>query len=138
MALLTTFHTSNIASLYLTSLLTWAQLPTLIALNSERLSDSYRLLATTLRSYSIEFIVPTHGIFLFAKLARNAKNAKDETAFFDRLAIHGILVGPGQFYKGVETEFGWARIRYSLPVPKMQKVLDHLSAFLVKEGFSVS
>jgi hypothetical protein len=138
MALLTTHHTSNIASLYLSSLLTWSQLPTLLALNSERLSHSYQLLAQTLRQWDIRFIVPTHGIFLFAKLAKNARTAKDEMAFFDRLALKGVRVSPGHFYKGVEDDFGWARIRFSLPADVIKKALITLATFLASEGYYIS
>lgn len=138
MALLTTHHTSNVASLYMSSLLTWAQLPTLLALNSERLSASYQLLSQTLQQWDIRFIVPTHGIFLFAKLAKNARTAKDEMAFFDRLAFKGVRVTSGHFYKGVEGDFGWARIRFSIPLDVMEKALTTLVAFLTSEGYYIS
>jgi hypothetical protein len=138
MALLTTNHTSNIASLYLSSLLTWKPLPTLLALNSERLSDSWQLLAQKLKQWDIRFIAPTHGIFVFAKLAKNARTAKDEIAFFDRLAIKGVRVGLGHFYKGVEGDFGWARIRFSIPVDMMKKALATLATFLASEGYYIS
>lgn len=138
MALLTTNHTSNIAALYLSSLLTWKQLPTLLALNSERLSDSWQLLAQKLKQWDIRFIAPTHGIFVFAKLAKNARTANDEIAFFDRLAIKGVRVGLGHFYKGVEGDFGWARIRFSIPVDIMKKTLATLATFLGSEGYCIS
>lgn len=97
MSILTSGHTNNIASIYLSTLLTWSQLPTLLSLNAERLTASYRLLADSLRKWGINFVTPTHGIFLFAKLAKNAKNAEDEKTFYDRLALHGVKVGPGAF-----------------------------------------
>lgn len=134
MALLTTSHTNNISSLYLSSLLGWSQLPTLIALNSERLTESYQLLATALKEWSIDYITPTDGIFLFAKLAKNAKTVDDEIDFYNRLARHGVLVGPGRFYKGVETDFGWARIRFSVRADHMRSALERISTFLTVEA----
>ncbi|KAF2634811.1 PLP-dependent transferase [Massarina eburnea CBS 473.64] len=133
MSLLTTSHVNNVASLYLSSLLTWSQLPTLIALDSERLSASYRLLATTLQQWRIDFITPTHGIFVFAKVARNAKTVEDEIEFYDRLAVHGLRVGPGRLYRGVERDFGWARIRFSVSQGVMEEALGKLSTFLAVE-----
>ncbi|KAF2875213.1 pyridoxal phosphate-dependent transferase [Massariosphaeria phaeospora] len=134
MSLLTTNHTNNIATLFLTSLLTWSQLPTLLKLNSERLSESYRLLADALKQWNIDFIVPTHGICLFAKLAKRAKTVEDETSFYDRLALRGVRVGPGRFYRGVESEFGWARIRFSVSTHLMNTALAKISTFLAMEN----
>jgi len=134
MALLTANHTNNIASLYLSSLLNWPQLPTLIALNSERLTASYRLLAEALKSWTVEFIVPTEGIFLFAKLAKYAKTIEDEKDFYNRLALHGVRVGPGRYYKGVDKEFGWSRIRFSVPIKAMELALERLSTFMAIEA----
>ncbi|KAF2465686.1 PLP-dependent transferase [Lindgomyces ingoldianus] len=136
LSLLTYCHTNNIASLYLTSLLSWSQLPTLLALNSERLSESYRVLAEALQRWDVDFVPPTHGIFLFARLAKKAKTVEEEMSFFNRLAAHGIRVSPGRFYNGVDPELaqlGWARIRFSIPVNDMSAAVAHISSFLAKE-----
>jgi hypothetical protein len=122
------------ASTYLTSLLTWSQLPTLLALNSERLTTSYRLLADSLKKWNIDFIAPSHGHFLFARLAKGARSATDEKAFFDRLAIGGVRVGEGRLYKGVEGEYGWARIRFSVEVQVMHKALARIEAVLAQRS----
>lgn len=121
---------NNVASAYLSGILTWWQLPTLLALNSERLTASYRLLAEALRSWKIDFVTPTHGVFLFAKLATKAKSANDEKQFFDRLALHGVFVAQGRFHKGVEGDYGWARIRFSVSTEVMKTALKKLEAFL--------
>jgi aspartate/methionine/tyrosine aminotransferase len=134
MSLLTTSHTNSIASLYLTSLLTWSQLPTLLALNAERLTESYRVLARTFREWNIEFVTPTDGIFVFAKLAKCAKTYKDEAAAFERLAKHGVVVAPGRFFHGVETDLGWARIRFSVPVNVINAAVERIVMFLEGEG----
>lgn len=128
MSLLTSAHTNNIASLYLSSLLTWSQLPTLLALNSERLTASYRLLADSLRTWGVKFIPPTHGTLLFAKLAKTAKSAADEKQFYDALALRGLRVSQGRFYKGVERDYGWARIRFSVPRELMMSALKTLES----------
>lgn len=122
------------ASTYLTSLLTWSQLPTLLKLNSERLTKSYQLLADSLKKWNIDYIMPSHGLFLFAKLAKGAKNATDEKTFYDKLTIGGVRVGEGRFYKGVEGEYGWARIRFSVPVDVMHKALARIEAVLAQRS----
>jgi gliotoxin/aspirochlorine biosynthesis aminotransferase len=133
MSMLTARHVNNIASLYLSSLLTWSQLPTLLALNSERLTDSYRLLAQALQQWKINFVTPTHGTFLFAKLGMKVRSVVEEKAFFNRLAVQGVRISPGRFYHGVELEYGWARIRFSVSTDVMQAALERISHFLKKE-----
>lgn len=133
MAMLTKSHTNNIASLYLSSLLTWSQLPTLLALNSERLTASYHILARALQHRSIDFVRPTDGIFLFARLGMKIKSAVEEKAFFNRLSTQGVKVSPGRLYNGVEWEYGWARIRFSVSTNIMDEALRGILAFLEKE-----
>jgi histidinol-phosphate/aromatic aminotransferase/cobyric acid decarboxylase-like protein len=135
MTLLTASHTNNIASLYLSSLLQWSQLPTLLALNSERLTESYRLLADAFRRWHIDFVPPTHGIFVFARLGRSIRSIVEEKAFFQRLAVQGVRVSPGRFYNGVDSDYGWARIRFSVPTKVMQTAIERINAFLAKESF---
>jgi DNA-binding transcriptional MocR family regulator len=131
---LTTSHTNNLASLYLSSLLAWSQLPTLLQLNSERLTASYRILAEVLRKWQIEFITPTHGLFLFAKLAKYVKTADEEKRFYDSLAVSGVKVGQGRFYDGAKGDFGWARIRFSLPAKEMERAVERIEAFFSQRG----
>jgi DNA-binding transcriptional MocR family regulator len=103
----------------------------LLKLNSERLTASYNLLAIFLTQRNIEFIAPSHGLFLFARLAKTARNGEDEKGVFDRLALHaGVLVGHGRFYKGVEGQYGWARIRFSVTVDVMQDALERMGRVL--------
>ncbi|KAL5411671.1 hypothetical protein PMIN03_004711 [Paraphaeosphaeria minitans] len=134
LSLLTYWHANTLASLYLSHLLTWPQLPTLIALNSERLTASYRLLATVLQQLDVTFMTPTDGIFVFAKLAKHAQSIEDEQDFFHRLALQGVLLGPGNAYKGVERDYGWARIRFSIPIKVMEVALERITTFVTIEG----
>ncbi|KAF2278028.1 PLP-dependent transferase [Westerdykella ornata] len=133
MGMLTAAHTNNIATLYLSSLLNWSQLPTLLALNSERLTASYRLLAQALRQWNVDFVTPTHGIFVFAKLGMKVRSVVEEKAYFNRLAVQGVRISPGRFYNGVELEYGWARIRFSVSIEVMVEALKRIAAFLAKE-----
>lgn len=133
MAMLTASHTNNIASLYLSSLLTWSQLPTLLALNSERLTASYKILAHALQERNIDFVHPTDGIFLFARLGMKIKSVVEEKAFYNRLATQGVKISPGRLYNGVEWEYGWARIRFSVSANEMEEAVRRILAFLEKE-----
>ncbi len=130
---LTCTHPSSISTLYLSSLLTWSQLPTLLALNSERLTASYNILATFLRRHDIDYVVPTHGLFLFARLAKKVGTAREEEAFFHELERRcGVKVAAGRAFKGVDKDAGWARVRFSVSVVDMEEAVGKLEEFFGK------
>jgi DNA-binding transcriptional MocR family regulator len=134
MALAST-HPSSISTLYLNSLLTWSQLPTLLALNSERLALSYNILASFLRRHDINFVTPTNGLFLFARLAKKAVTVDDENRFYQQLELRsGVKVAPGGAFNGVEKDVGWARLRFSISVEDMREAVEKLEAFFEKSG----
>jgi aspartate/methionine/tyrosine aminotransferase len=132
---LTSTHPSSISTLYLNSLLTWSQLPTLLALNSERLTLSYNILASFLRRHNIDFVTPTHGLFLFARLAKKAVTVGDENSFYQELELRsGVKIASGGVFNGVEKDAGWARMRFSISVEDMGKAVGKLEAFFEKSG----
>jgi aspartate/methionine/tyrosine aminotransferase len=61
------------------------------------------------------------------------KSVVEEKAFFNRLTTQGVRVSPGRFYNGVELEYGWARIRFSVSVEVMEEALSRIRAFLDEE-----
>ncbi|KAL1641562.1 hypothetical protein SLS61_010077 [Didymella pomorum] len=130
MALLTATHASTVSTLYLSSLLSSSHLPTLFALNSERLTASYHILADCLKEWNVEFVEPTHGLFVFARLAKDLRTVEQEQSRFAQLLQAGVKVSPGHSYRGKEGEFGWARIRYSLEEAMMRDAAAKLDAFL--------
>lgn len=130
MALLTATHASTVSTLYLSSLLSSSHLPTLFALNSERLTASYHILADCLKEWNVEFVEPTHGLFVFARLAKDLRTVEQEQSRFAQLLQAGVKVSPGHSYRGKEGEFGWARIRYSLEEAMMRDAVAKLDAFL--------
>ncbi|PVI04406.1 PLP-dependent transferase [Periconia macrospinosa] len=132
---LTWGHVNGVAALYVSSLLNWSQLPTIIALNSERLTISCRLLEGFLSQWNVEFIRPTNGIVLFAKLAKKARSGEEEIKFCRRLAVYGLRVSPGYIYNGVEREFGWVRIRFSCSRNAMERAIEGITGFLKAEGY---
>jgi hypothetical protein len=85
------------------------------------------LLADALRKWNIDFVTPTHGLFLFARLAKHARSAADETMFFEEL---GVRVGESRGFRGVEGEYGWARVRFSVGVDGMREALGRMGRVL--------
>jgi bifunctional pyridoxal-dependent enzyme with beta-cystathionase and maltose regulon repressor activities len=72
---------------------------------------------------------------VFARLGRSIRSIVEEKAFFQRLAVQGVRVSPGRFYNGVDSDYGWARIRFSVPTKVMQTAIERINAFLAKESF---
>lgn len=76
--------------------------------------------------------MPSHGLFLFARLARKAGTEKDEERFYHELAVRGVVVARGTPFKGVDKDFGWARLRFSIPVAQMEDAVRKIELFLEK------
>lgn len=88
-----------------------------------------------MKKWDIPFVTPTHGIFVFARLGKTVGSAVEEKAFFNRLAVQeGVRVGHGRLFCGVETEFGWARVRFGLGVEEMAEAVRRIGRFLEREG----
>ena len=130
---LTATHTSTISTLCLSSLLSSPKLPTLLALNSERLTASYQILANCLQKWDIKFVEPTHGLFVFARLAKDLGTTEYESHYFAQLLEAGFKVSPGHRYRGKEGELGWARIRFSLTEAMMRDAVAKLDAFFEQQ-----
>jgi DNA-binding transcriptional MocR family regulator len=132
---LTSAHPSSLSTSHLSGLLTWSQLPTLLALNSERLTINYNILATALRKHDIPFVAPSHGLCVFVRLAKKARTEQDEVRFYDELAKWGgVKVAQGKAFRGVDRDFGWARLRFSVPVAEMKDAVQRIDVFLGQRG----
>lgn len=123
MASITATRTNTVGSLYLSTLLSSPQLPDFLFLNSKRLTASYRILAECIHRWKFDFVNPTHGLFLFVRLAPDVVTVDEEKSYFDGLIAAGLKVSPGQLYKGVKGEFGWARIRFSFAEEVMKRAV---------------
>jgi bifunctional pyridoxal-dependent enzyme with beta-cystathionase and maltose regulon repressor activities len=62
------------------------------------------------------------------------KTADEEKRFYDSLAVSGVKVGQGRFYGGAKGDFGWARIRFSLPAKEMERAVERIETFLSQRG----
>lgn len=123
---LLTHHPSLLSTSYLTSLLTWSQLPTLLALNTSRLTTSYHILTSFLRKHNIAFVPPTHGLFVWARLAGRPRSAEEERNWFEGLEREGVRVYQGRGFKGVEGGFGWGRVRVSVREGVMREAVERM------------
>ena len=114
----------------LTSLLTGARLTELLALNSERLSASYKVFAEGFQRLGVDFIRPSEGLFVFAKIGKRVKSRDEENEMAAGLEQHGLRVSPGWLYYPATHEFGWARITIAVPKNLAEDSMHRLSMFL--------
>ncbi|KAL4969535.1 aminotransferase gliI [Aspergillus stella-maris] len=105
---------STFTSLVLTSLLSSPDTLThLLSSNRDSLIASAALITDFLRFHSIPFVEPDAGVYIWAKLGRNATSWQEEDAVNDRLDEAGISVAAGRGY--FASEPGWFRVTFAVP-----------------------
>ncbi|EDN96870.1 hypothetical protein SS1G_01796 [Sclerotinia sclerotiorum 1980 UF-70] len=83
---------STLSSLYLRLLLDSPRPPRLIETNSDHLTTSYKLFADSPSKWKIKFLPAMEGIFIFAKLAPDARTQEEADEIFSQLAKNGVFV----------------------------------------------
>ncbi|ROW17439.1 hypothetical protein VPNG_00941 [Cytospora leucostoma] len=121
---------SALSSLFVTSLLSSPELPSLIALNSERLSAAYTLLTTFFREIGIPYVPCNAGLFVFARLAPKAVTWEDEAATASKLREAGVLVSEGRAYHGPEGEKGWMRVGFAVEEGQLREAVRRMRGVL--------
>ena len=132
LALASNTTTSSLSAVFVSTLLTSSKLPELIALNSARLGKAYTALTEVLRRHNVPYIPGNAGIYVFAKIARNATSWEDEAAAVQRFREGGVLVSSGKGYHGPESEKGWARIGFAVEESAMTEALKRIDSVLSK------
>lgn len=132
LALASNTTTSTLSSIFVATLLTSPEVPKLLTLNSERLAEAYRSLTTILRKHNILYVPACAGLYLYAKIAPDAKTWEDESRAVQKFKAAGVLVSSGKGYRGPESERGWARIGFAIEKPKMQEALSRIDRALAE------
>ena len=133
-SLTTLYQVSSLTSTFITALLTSPSLPSLIELNSERLSRSYKIISSTLRELNLDFIPANAGLFVFVKVAPGATTWDEEAAVVEGLRESGVIVSPGKPYNGNEEEKGWARITFAVPEDVLIEGMARLKSCIAQSG----
>jgi hypothetical protein len=115
MALLNTTTMSTLTTLFTTAILTSRRLPALISLNTARLTSSFAILHSYLQRWDVEFIPPTVGLYVFAKLGKQIMTEEEEDVMMRRIKGVGVLVAGGNEFKMGDLGAGWVRITFSVP-----------------------
>ena len=124
------WQTSALSSVVALSLLRSEKLPGLIKLNSERLSNSYRILTDTLANWGIIFVPANAGLFVFVQVVEGAQTWEDEAKMVKAMADAGVIVAPGRRFDGGETEKGWVRVTFAVPTETLQEALLRIKGCL--------
>lgn len=117
---------SSLSTICVTNLLKSSQLPALIALNCKRLAAAYCLLVTFFKEQTIQYIPCNAGLYVFARLAKDAKCWADEEATARALEEAGVLVSQGKPYHVPEGEKGWMRVGFSVPTPDLLEAIRRM------------
>ncbi|KAM0304914.1 hypothetical protein ACHAO8_011367 [Botrytis cinerea] len=113
-------QTSNLNNLCVMALFHSPSLPSIINSLKHQLTRNYGWLTEALNRWEIEYI-PTHaGFHVFARLAKNAQSWGDEAAVVKQLFDAGVMVVPGKNFGGVDGEFGWVRLSFSIEEKKLR------------------
>ena len=87
---------------------------------------------TALQKWNVEYIPANAGLFLFAKVAKDAKTWEDEAAMVKKLRELGVLVTPGRLFHGGEAEKRWARVTFSVPEDLLKDALRRTERLFVQ------
>jgi hypothetical protein len=107
MAHLNSTTISTLTALFTTTILASRRLPALLSLNTARLTSSFAILRSYLQRWDVEFIPPTAGLYVFAKLGKQMMTEEEEDGMVRRLKGKGFKMG------GLGA--GWVRITFSAP-----------------------
>jgi aspartate/methionine/tyrosine aminotransferase len=124
------WQTSALTSVFATTLLTSTELPGLLKLNSERLTNSYRYLTEAFTRWGTEFIPANAGLFVYAKLVESVTSWEKEAALVKSLEDSGVIVSPGKKFDGPKEARGWVRITFAVPLKVLEEAVRRIEGCL--------
>jgi len=125
-------NVSTLSAVFATALLSSPTLPSLVALNSTRLGDAYKLLTGFLKSHGIHYFPCNAGPFVLAKLAPTGQSWDEEAAAIEGLQKAGVVVGAGRRYH--VHEMGWARVSFAVETAVLKEAMRRMeTVFMYSE-----
>ncbi|OCL14891.1 PLP-dependent transferase [Glonium stellatum] len=135
LALATNTQISSLSTIFVTSLLTSKELPSLIMKNSERLAAAYKSLADFFKKQHIPYYPCNAGLYMFAQLAPDVKTWEEESSIIQKLKEAGVIVSAGRSYNGPETEKGWARVGFAVDALELEEAIRRMrTVFVTTKG----
>lgn len=120
---------STMSAVVTTELLLSPELPSLMALNSERLLERYITLTDFLKRKNIIYYPCNASLSILAKVVPNAETWEEEAAVVQAAQKVGVLIGSGARYH-VE-EKGWVRITFAVSKLELEEAINRLDAVFI-------
>lgn len=127
LALAANTQISCLSTIFVKSILTSPRLPYLIAQNREMLARSYTIMTEFLKSHAIAYIPANAGLYVFARIAPDARTWEEEAEAVERLKLAGVLVSSGKAYHGPDTEKGWARVLFAIEETHLREAIRRMA-----------
>lgn len=127
LALAAHMNVSTLSAVFVTKLLASPQLPSLLALNSARLSEAYKLITEFFKRHRIHYFPCNSCPIILARVAPNAQSWDDEAGVINGFQQEGMLVAPGRRYHVHEK--GWARICFAMERIVLEKAMSRMEIF---------
>ncbi|KAL1856868.1 putative secondary metabolism biosynthetic enzyme [Diaporthe australafricana] len=122
--------TSALSSIFVTRLLTSAELPALVRTNSERLGAAYATLTAFFAESGVRYAPCNAGLYVFARLAGDVETWEEEEAMVERLKHAGVLVSAGRAYHGPAREKGWMRVGFAVEESELREAIRRMKCVL--------
>ena len=118
----------------MTALLTSPKLPSLLALNSELLADNLQILKSFFTRHDITHIPSYAGLYVFAKMAKDAHSWEEEESSVQRLKEAGVLVSAGRGYHGPQSEMGWMRVGFAVEKSLLEEAVKRMDEVYINKA----
>jgi aspartate/methionine/tyrosine aminotransferase len=90
------------------------------------LAAAYLAMTGFLDSYAIPYVPANAGLYVFAKLAPDARTWEDEIEMVEHLKSAGVVVSPGKAYHVPESQKGWARVLFALEEEQLGEAIRRM------------
>ena len=125
-------QTSCLSAITATALLTSPKLNSIIATNSKRLAENYQILRSFLTAYNIRYFPCYAGLYVFAKMARDAQSWDDELRVLQVLRDAGVVVTAGRGYHGPDSEVGWMRVGFAIEKSELEEAVRRMHSVYIQ------
>ncbi|KAI0517010.1 1-aminocyclopropane-1-carboxylate synthase 7 [Xylaria bambusicola] len=132
LALTSNTQVSSLAAVATAALLTSSELPRLLKLNAERLSESYLKIRDVLKKYCIDHIPTSRSPYVFAKIAPNLETWEEEDVIIKIFRSEGLQISMARSYHVPENEKGWTRLNFALEPSKLDEALTRLDRGILR------
>lgn len=82
------------------------------------------------KAYGIPYVPCNAGLYVFARLAKDAISWDDESILVTQMKDAGVVVSPGRAYHGPENEKGWTRVGFAVKDEDLEEAIKRMTCVL--------